>query len=191
MNTFSSPVSAAEFGVKVADPIEHLQHCHQRIERSLVTVENALVGLRLADPVLRTEAAAALDYELALLQLLSELHTQDEDQSLFPRLRRNLPPESKGLRELIPLLESQHRDKRGIFAELAACLRNFPTTEGTAAEERMACLESLIGQLHTIFRPHMALEDEQLIPFCRRCLTQVDLDEMQREMRLRYRSQGK
>ena len=43
--TFSSLVSAAEFGIRVQDPIEHLQHCHQRIEDGLVTVKDAVAGL--------------------------------------------------------------------------------------------------------------------------------------------------
>jgi hypothetical protein len=188
MATFSSPVSAAEFGVRVADPIEHLKHCHQRIERSLVTVENAVAGLRLTEPVLRTEAAAALDYELALLQLLSELHTKDEEESLFPRLRKSASGDAAPLKELLPALERGHRDKQAIFGELAACLRNFPTTEGPAADERLARLETLVGVLQQIFRPHMALEDERLIPNCGRYLGPADLEEMRQEMRARFKS---
>ena len=186
--TFSSLVSAAEFGVRVQDPIEHLQHCHQRIERSLVTVKNAVAGLCLTEPVLRTEAAAALDYELALLQLLSDLHIQDEERSLFPRLQKSTSGDSGSLRELIPILESQHRDKQAIFGQLATCLRNFPATEGPAAEERLGRLKNLVGQLDNIFRPHIALEEEKIIPNCRRYLTQEDLEGMQREMRLRFKS---
>src|SRR6185503_2421708 len=94
---FASPVSAAEFSVHINDPVAHLQHCHQRIERSLVTVKNAVAALRLTNPVLRSEAAAALDYELALLQLLTELHTQDEEESLFPRLKRNISSDPHSL----------------------------------------------------------------------------------------------
>jgi iron-sulfur cluster repair protein YtfE (RIC family) len=185
--TFSSPVSAAEFGVHVQDPIEHLQDCHERIERSLVTVKNAVAGLCLTEPVLRAEAAAALDYELALLQLLSDLHTQDEEKSLFPRLQKNLSADSDSLRELITILESQHREQQAIFGQLATCLRNFPATERPAAEERLTRLESLVGQLENVFRPHMTLEDERVIPNCRLYLTQADLDGMQQEMRLRFR----
>jgi hemerythrin-like domain-containing protein len=181
-------VSPAEFGVRVKDPIEHLQHCHERIERSLVTVKNAVAALRLTDPVLRTEGAAALDYELALLQLLTDLHTQDEEQSLFPRLRRNLSandPESWN--ELMPILESQHREKQAIFRELATCLRTLPTM-GAAADDGLARLESLVGQLENVFRPHMTLEDERLMPTCRQYLTPADLDEMRQEMRQRFKA---
>src|ERR1041385_8586195 len=148
---FESPVSAAEFSVHVNDPIDHLTHCHQRIERSLVTVKNAVAALRLTDPVLRTEGAAALDYELALLQLLTDLHTQDEEESLFPRLRRSLVNDSDSLKELMLILENQHRDKQALFRDLAVCLRRLPVTGDDGLEQ----LESLVGQVENIFRPHM------------------------------------
>jgi hypothetical protein len=184
--TFASQVSSAEFRIHVQDPIEHLHHCRQLIEDSLITVKNAVIGLGLTTPVLRTEAAAALDYELALLQLLSDLHTQDVETSLFPRLKKS--DSGKSLQALIPSLESQHRDHEAIFGQIAACLRNFPTTEDSAAEERLARLTGLAEQLEGMFRSHIALEDEKLLPGCRGALTQEDLAGMQQEMRLRYKS---
>ena len=182
---FQSPVSAAEFSVRVDDAIEHLTHCHQRIERSLVTVKNAVAALRLTDPVLRTEGAAALDYELALLQLLTELHTQDEELSLFPRLQKNLSSAPTPLSDLLPMLEAQHREKQAIFQELASCLRTL-SSDGLKAEQGLERLETLTAQLENVFGPHMALEDEQLMPKCRQYLTPADLDAMRQEMRQRY-----
>ena len=186
--TFSSLVSSAEFRIHVQDPIDHLHHCRQLIEDSLITVKNAVIGLGLTTPVLRTEAAAALDYELALLQLLSDLHIQDVEQSLFPRLRKSASGDSKSLQGLMPALESQHRDHQAIFGQIANCLRNFPTTEDSAAEQHLARLTSLAEQLEGMFRSHIALEDEKLLPGCRGSLTQGDLEGMQQEMRLRYKS---
>jgi hemerythrin-like domain-containing protein len=182
---FQSPVSAAEFGVRVEDAIDHLTHCHQRIERSLVTVRNAIAALRLTDPVLRTEGAAALDYELALLQLLTELHIQDEEQSLFPRLQKNLSSNPASLSELLPKLEAEHREKQAVFPQLAACLRTLPTS-GSEAEAALDRLEGLVVQLENTFQAHTTLEDEQLMPKCRQHLTPADLDAMRQEMRQRY-----
>jgi iron-sulfur cluster repair protein YtfE (RIC family) len=186
--TFSSQVSSAEFRIHVQDPMEHLHHCRQLIEDSLITVKNAVIGLGLTTPVLRTEAAAALDYELALLQLLSNLHIQDVEQSLFPRLRKSVSGTSTPLQALIPTLESQHRDHQAVFGRIAECLHNFPTTEDAAAEQRLALLTDLAEQLEAMFRSHISLEDEQLLPACRGALTQEDLAGMQQEMRLRYKS---
>ena len=186
---FSSPVSVAELGIRVDDPIEHLRHCHEKMERSLVTVQNAVASLRLTDPVLRTEAAAALDYELALLRLLENLHTQDEEQSLFPRLRAKLLEDPCDLQELMLSLELQHRQEEATFEELAACMRGFPGSPGERSEERLGQLESLVAQLAGLCRPHMILENERLIATSRQYLTATDLDEMRQEMRLRFRGQ--
>jgi hemerythrin-like domain-containing protein len=184
---FSSPVSVAELGIRVDDPIEHLRDCHQKIERSLVIVQNAVAALRLTEPVLRAEAAAALDYELALLRLLEDLHTQDEEQSLFPRLRAKVRGDSGDLQELMLSLESQHRQEEATFEALAACMRGFPGRPGERSEERLAQLESLVVQLAGLCGPHMILEDERLIANCRQYLTPTDIDEMRQEMRLRFR----
>lgn len=186
-DTFLSPVSAVEFGVRVADPIDHLTHCHERIARSLVTVRNAVAAFRSSEPVLRTEAAAALDYELALLQLLTSLHIQDEEKSLFPRLFANLIEDPTSLRELIPILESHHREEEGIFKELARCVRTFPAKPGAAADQQLTRLEKLVGQLAGIAKPHMELEDQQIISRCREFLSATDLEGMQQEMRLRFK----
>jgi hypothetical protein len=74
--------------------------------------------------VLRAEAAAALDYELALLQLLTKLHVQDEEESLFSRINRKVASNEAGpLSGIVPRLESQHREQQAIFRDLAVCLR--------------------------------------------------------------------
>ena len=185
---FDSQVSSAEFRIHVQDPIDHLHHCRQLIEDSLITVKNAVTGLGLTTPVLRTEAAAALDYECALLQLLSDLHTQDVEQSLFPRLKKSTAGDAKALQSLIPTLETQHRDHHSIFGQIAACLRNFPTTEDAAAEERLTRLSALSDQLETMFRSHIALEDEKLLPGLRGVFSKEDLAGMQQEMGSRYKS---
>jgi hemerythrin-like domain-containing protein len=183
---FASPVSAVEFSVHVKDPIEHLQHCHQRIERSLVTVQNAVAALRLTEPVLRAEAAAALDYELALLELLTDLHTQDEERSLFPRLRKSMPADDPDfLLDVMLALESQHHEQQAIFRDLAVCLYAL-SNAGAESEDELRRLESLVGQLDNALRPHMALEDKRLLPACRRYLAQPDLDAMRREMWMRF-----
>lgn len=186
INSFASAVSPAELGVRVDDPIEHLRHCHERIEHSLAIVENAVASLRQTEPVLRAEAAAALDYELALLQLLTRLHTQDEESSLFPRLRVGLGDDPDSLREIMSAVESEDREKEAIFGELAPWMRKFPAGPGPAAEEQLNRIELFVSQLANLCRRHRTLEDESLLAKCRRYLTQEDLDGMQAEMRRRF-----
>ena len=190
-HAFASPVTSAEFNVHVKDPIDHLLHCHERIERSLITIQNAIVGLRLADPVLRTEAAAALDYELATLQLLTSLHEQDEETSLFPRLRANLKDRPGVLQTMLPSFESQHRESDSLFNDLAQCSRQISSAPANRADVEMDRLESLVGKLAGIQRSHMAVEADAVLKNCRQYLSGQDLEEMQKEMRNRFNGSAK
>jgi iron-sulfur cluster repair protein YtfE (RIC family) len=170
--------------------MDHLEQSHQRIERSLVTVVNAVASLRLTEPVLRAEAAAALDYELALLQLLTELHVQDEEESLFPRINRKVASNEAGpLSGIVPRLESQHREQQAIFRALAVCLREL-STSSPAAEGGLERLEELVGRLEALLRAHLAIEDPNFMSACRQHLLPSDLDEMRGEMQLRFDGKG-
>jgi hypothetical protein len=188
-NKFSSPVTVAELGVRVGDPMQHLRDSHARIERSLVTVQNAVAGFSATAPALRAEAAAALDYELALLQLFERLHTQDEEQSFFPRLRAAVVDDSAGIAELLRALESQHRQEEALFEELAACVRSFASVGSQEAEDqKLSKLESLVRQLANLCQPHMTLEEERLIAGCAKYLKPSDLEQMRDEMRVRFKA---
>jgi hypothetical protein len=186
-NRFSSPVTIAELGVRVGDPIQHLRDSHARIERSLVTVQNAVAGFSATAPALRAEAAAALDYELALLQMFERLHTQDEELSFFPRLRAAVADNE--VTELLRALESQHRQEEALFEELAACVRSFASVGSEQAEEqKLSKLEALVGQLANLCQPHMTLEEERLIAGCTKYLKPSDLEQMRDEMRVRFKA---
>lgn len=190
-HAFASPVTSAEFNVHVKDPIDHLLHCHERIERSLITIQNAIAGLRLADAVLRTEAAAALDYELATLQLLISLHEQDEEKSLFPRLRTNLKDHAAVLQVMLPWFESRHGESDALFNDLAGCIRRISSAPANRADAEMDRLESLTGKLAGIQRLHMSAETDGVIKNCRQYLTAIDLEEMRKEMRNRFSGTAK
>jgi len=186
-SSFASPVTSAEFDVHVKDPIEHLLHCHERIERSLITIQNAVVGLRLADTILRTEAAAALDYELATLQLLTRLHEEDEEKTVFPRLKAKVGDSNRALNELLAHSVEQHRANDRLFEELAKSIRIISAHPGTRAEAEMDRLETLARELGELQRPHMNLEKEHIFSTLRNELGMDDLSAMQAEMIKRFK----
>ena len=186
-NAFSSPVTSSEFDVHVNDPIDHLLHCHDRIDRSLTTIQNGVFGLKLADPVLRTEAAAALDYEMASLQLLTRLHEEDEEKSLFPRLKAKLGNSSPALNELMANMETQHRDNDALFGELAKCIKAITSGPASRSDEEVEKLEKLVTDLANLHRPHMNMEKERVFSKLRQQLSAEDLAAMQQEMRARFK----
>jgi hypothetical protein len=184
---FESPASIVEFDIHVNDPIEHLQVCHDKIKRSLTIIGDAVRALRLTEPVLRVEAAAALDYELALFEVLAEYHRQDELQSLFPRLRVKAASGDPALVGLLSELEGQDDNADSALDQLAACLRKIAGRPGPDTEEQLALLEKLTSNLNDIYLPHMARENDTLLPKCREYLTPPDLDAIKQEMHRRFR----
>jgi len=184
---FSSPVSAVEFDLHVENPIQHLLICHKKLQRSLSIVKNAAEALELTEPVLRAEAVAALDYELALLQLLDDLHTQDEEQSLLPKLYANRP-DSGVVGQLSQNLESNRAQKAEIFGQLAACLRDVSKRRGELAKEHVDRLENLVDQLARLYTLHLTEQSDHLIELCRQYLSDEDTKGMRAVMRARYQS---
>ena len=70
----------------IDSPIEHLTACHRRIEQRLETLVNAAGHI----PTNRTSALGAVKSSLHFLDTSGVLHTEDEELSLFPRLRPKL-----------------------------------------------------------------------------------------------------
>src|SRR5689334_840774 len=92
-------------------PLEHLLACHRRIENRLATLERA--GEHLED---RTgEPLIAISNSLRFMDTSGVLHTVDEEQSVFPRLRSSLSPEEIAY---LDGLESQHRQVDEVYTSL-------------------------------------------------------------------------
>jgi iron-sulfur cluster repair protein YtfE (RIC family) len=88
------------------DPIGMLSDCHRRIEMFL----NVLV--RVAElahgEVLNEDQRGALETALRYFREAAPKHTADEEESLFPRLRRIQNDEVRALLARIESLEEEH-----------------------------------------------------------------------------------
>ncbi len=156
-------------------PIEHLYACHRRIEQRLGILERA--GEHLSD---RTEEAlAAITNSLRFLDSSGALHTQDEEESLFPRLREHL-----SMTELAYLseLETQHDDVDSLYLSLkqAAGLLNVSVDART-----IECYRQAVEELISVYRTHIQSEDAVLLEMSRQALTASELFAIQQEMRSR------
>jgi iron-sulfur cluster repair protein YtfE (RIC family) len=161
-------------------PLDHLVACHQRIEDKLAVLERAVAHLE--D---RTEEALyACHSVIAFLDSSGMLHTNDEEESVFPRIRLRATSE-----ELVYLdnLELQHREAEGCISRL----KNLTKQLDRDSTLRPAC-EALVQtalKLAALYRAHMASENEVLTGIGRARLDEVDLAEIAFEMKLR-RSHG-
>ena len=154
------------------EPIEHLMACHRRIEQRLDTLVSA--G-ELFDAAPR-EALAAIAASFRFLDTNGVWHTEDEEASLFPRLRPRLSePETV----FVELLEDQHDEAERLYARLKN-LASQLDSPGIPAQYA-ACAASL----RALYREHIRSEDEILTVLARRSLSEGDLREIAAEMRTR------
>ena len=169
----------------VDDPLQHLVACHDRIEERLQTLERVALHIRSDSEAMRQDAHQSLDNALKFLEAMGALHTEDEESSLFPRLLAKDCPDSDLLRELVEMLESQHREKEGVLEKLLAHAQKLPSAPEMPSADQEMILQSLVEHLAMLYRPHIMVENQRLIPLSAEYLSALDLEEMRQEMRSR------
>jgi len=176
---------AATVAVSIRDPLQHLVACHERIEERLQTLERVSGRLRSDSEEKRQEAREALDKALEFLETMGTLHTQDEEQSVFPRLLANGRDEGPMLMELTSMLEGQHREKEAVFKKLLDHVAAFPPAPAPPSEQQASLFEGFVAQLAGLYRPHIMIENQRLIPLSTEYLHEPDLEQIREEMRNR------
>lgn len=157
-------------------PIEHLKACHRRIEDRLGVLARAGEHFE-RQPA---EARAAIAHALAFFRTNGVLHTEDEEQSLFPRLRPLLA-ESEAV--LVAELERQHEEAERLHAAVeaaAAELNSSPPPAGAVEGYRTA-----VRRLQELYREHIEAEDSRVFAVAERVLSGGHLREIAEEMRSR------
>jgi len=177
----SGPRTAAS----INDPLQHLVDCHDRIEERLQTLERLLPHLTSATESTSREARDALKNSLEFLETMGAIHTRDEEDSLFPRLLARVGKEDPTVVELTTMLESQHREKEEVFRKLLDHVLTLPTAPAPPSADQLRRLEGLVAHLTDLYRPHIMVENQRLIPLSRDFLLESDLIQMQEEMRNR------
>ena len=158
--------------VSLDNPFEHLMACHRRIEQRLDTLQKAAAALENE----REQALQAITNAVKFLDNSGHLHTVDEEESLFPRLRPTLSSEEAAVMEK---LESDHRETELLFGELKAVsqgLQNGRDLDSTFRE--------LALKLNAAYREHIATEEANIPKLAPR-LDEAVRREITQEMRKR------
>jgi hemerythrin-like domain-containing protein len=166
-------------GSTLDQPLDHLSACHRRIEQRLQTLERA--GEHLEQ---RTEAA--LEAVAACFRFFDSngvLHTADEEESVFPRLRPSL---TNADLEFIKRLEDQHREADRIYVELKEITAELQAGSPQPPRvELVARYRAAAGRLGELYRSHMAAEDQTLVALGKRVLSAPELLQISAEMKRR------
>jgi len=150
-------------------PLEHLAACHDRLEDRLKVLERAVEHWEDRPAEAREALAASFRY----FESSGVTHTEDEEQSVFPRLEGRISgPDAAYLASL----EAQHREADAIYA----ALKHPPESA-----EELPRYREVVRQFAELYRAHIASENERLIAVARAALTPEELAEISSEMKRR------
>jgi len=162
-----------------ADAFGILSHCHEHILEKLAELERLGRGLASGGPA-DDSVLAGFCRVLAFLHTAIPLHSADEEESLFPRLRR-LPAFRAATGSPVDVLEGEHREHAGLLARL-----ELELMRGDAPAAGRAALTVV-----SAYREHIAIEEGVLFPVARELLGGTpELAAMTAEMRDRRRRAG-
>jgi hemerythrin-like domain-containing protein len=168
------------------DPIAMLVHCHRKIERQIEALEQAGEVLHSGLDKERQAAFFAIDMARAHFAGPGVKHTEDEEQSLFPRLHFRGRSAGKEALAAIAELEVEHRAAEHLHQSFEELVAKLPR-DGSADSKDINHLNELIAAISYLYRPHMKVENELVFPLAERVLTPTDIERIGDEMRGRRR----
>ena len=160
-------------------PLGLLSDCHRRIERFLNVLSRVLTetGGGALDARQRHGLQSATEY----FSTAAPRHTQDEEHSLFPLMRRSSDPEVAAAMARLDALEADHREAETAHTEVDQLCRCWLRV-GTLTPAEAGRLGSLLRALAELYRRHIAVEDQEVFPLAGRALSAGELAAVGQEM---------
>lgn len=163
----------------LSDPLDFFFAEHFR-QRKLCNCIEVLAEADSLDHNLAAEILAFLHHDIAL-------HVQDEEEGLFPLLRRRCAPEDD-IEKVFTALSSEHAGDRHLADKIVSGL------EAALADDRPVSAQSELRDVMVDFarneRRHLALENSVVLPLARRRLSEDDLAALSENMVERRRGRA-
>jgi hemerythrin-like domain-containing protein len=166
------------------EPLGLLADCHRRIEHFLevlLRIEGTAAGRGLTPDEWKQVETALRYFETA-----GPRHTADEEESLFPRLRAAGDPDAERALGMLGRLERDHEMVDSHHQMINILCRRWLDHDRLSDEDAEE-LRDRLGDLQSIYREHIAIEDGQLFPVASRLLSSKAIAEIGREMAARRR----
>ncbi|MGH9830667.1 MAG: hemerythrin domain-containing protein [Blastocatellia bacterium] len=161
------------------NPIGVLTDCHRRIEHFL-SVITAMSG-RCKGSVLSPDEQAALTVALTYFRKSAPRHTDDEEESLFPALRRSGSKELAAALSSLDRLHDQHVSLESLHNQVDLFCGRWLERGVLGAGDR-SLLDLALDRLSSIYAEHIAAEESVVFPLAARVLSAETLAEVGREM---------
>ena len=133
---------------------------------------------------LTEEHRAALETSLRYFREAAPKHTADEEESLFPRLRRIDPAKMQAILARIDSLKQGHECAGKAHDEVDR-LGQLWLTSGRLSPDEASRLSTVLDQLAKLYRNHIAIEDTEVFPFAASMLPPSDRESVGTEMAAR------
>ena len=176
---------AIPLGIKPAhdfdEPLGLLSDCHRRIETFLGALIKVAQHARASDEPLTPEQRRALETALTYFRSAAPRHTQDEEHSLFPRLRACNDPRVQDAMARIDALEADHRTAETAHAEVDDLGTRW-LQAGHLPPADLEHLTSHLTMLQDLYTRHIAIEDTEVFPLAKESLDPKTIAELGQEM---------
>jgi hemerythrin-like domain-containing protein len=175
------PVQIGATAPSFADPTRLLSDCHRRIEMFLGVLQAVA---EVVENPLTEDARQSLQTALHYFREAAPHHTEDEEASLFPRMRMLKSAEVQTALHRLEGLEEDHHRAAPLHALVerlgAQCLHNGSLPALEAGEFRSA-----IAELMRMYAQHIEVEDNLVFPAAAKWLSTAEKDAVGREMAAR------
>lgn len=164
-----------------SDPTGFLADCHRRIEMFLGSLE--ALAKRIDSP-LTPENRRGLKAALRYFGESASKHNADEEESLFPRMRRNRHPEIQAALAKLDTLEREHRWAAPLHAEVERLGAIYLSGKRLSPEE-VEGFRRAVSELGAMYREHIRVEEDVVFPAAARLLSRDERTAMGEEMAAR------
>jgi hemerythrin-like domain-containing protein len=164
-----------------SDPTGLLFDCHRRIEMFLASLKSVAETI---DGPPTKESAEALTAALRYFREAAPNHTADEEESLFPRLRRIPDPEVQSALAKLDELQKDHRWAAPLHDEVERLGQQY-LSQGTLSAQEADIFREDVTRLGSMYGQHIATEDNLVFPLAARVLSQKDRIMIAQEMAAR------
>lgn len=152
--------------------------CHRRIEMFLGALERLAAE---AERILLPDRREALERALRYFERAAPRHTEDEEESLFPRMRASGDPKLREALAELETLEGDHARAAGLHEEVERLCRNW-LRFGSLEPGPGATLRATLAELAALYRRHIELEERVVFAAAAGALDAAALAEIGREM---------
>lgn len=162
-----------------SQPLGLLTDCHRRIERFLnvlLTISRGAKGNKLD-----SEQRQAFDLALRYFRDRAPLHTDDEEQSLFPRMREKRNSANEKDLTLLDQLHAEHSSASRCHDQMNELGRKW-LDDGQLSYHEASTLLNLLEDLIEIYAEHISIEEQKVFPLAATLLDITDLDAIAVEM---------